>query len=592
MQMKNRRMLAAVLSAALLLSTCTTTNTWVYAQEESVGETETDLESGSISDPGETGEPSETGESSISGIKTEETQETETAAAEETETETESPETERQPQIANSWRYSNGELLVPNTYAVDDPNAWTKVDGFYVNNLGDPIKGAISRGIDVSSYQGSIDWEKVQADDVSFAIIRCGYGDNWEIDIDEDGIYDQDDRYWEINAAACERLGIPYGTYFYSYAMNEEMVRSEAEHTIRLLEGKNLSYPIYLDLEQAELKTLDPEVLAEHVQLYFEILAEAGYTNVGVYANKDWFDNVLTDPYFDTVNKWVAQYNEECTYEGDYSMWQATSTGRIDGITGNQGYVDINFEMNISYYQIEQFVSRLYNLVLDREPDQDGLDDWSQLLANQEITGAEALQGFVDSPEFQKKEMTDEEYIDIIYQVCLDRHADTAGLEAWKDCLDDGVTRDYILYGVAESNEFTEICASAGIERGNITLTDVRDQSISTTRYVYRCYDVFLGRKPDEEGLTAWISQILSNRNTPEKVAEGFVFSDELKKQNLSDEEFIRILYVGLFDRQADDEGLRDWMAWFEEGRTRMDVFYGFAGSDEFRELIAQFGFR
>ena len=326
MQMKNRRMLAAVLSAALLLSTCTTMNTWVYAQEESVGETETNLDSGSISDS------VETGESSISGIKIEEPQETETAAAEETEADT---ETERQPQIANSWRYSNGELLVPNTYAVDDPNAWTKVNGFYVNNLGDPIKGAISRGIDVSSYQGSIDWEKVQADDVSFAILRCGYGDNWEIDIDEDGIYDQDDRYWEINAAACERLGIPYGTYFYSYAMNEEMVRSEAEHTIRLLEGKNLSYPIYLDLEQAELRTLDPEVLAEHVQLYFEILAEAGYTNVGVYANKDWFDNVLTDPYFDTVNKWVAQYNEECTYEGDYSMWQATSTGRIDGITGN-----------------------------------------------------------------------------------------------------------------------------------------------------------------------------------------------------------------------------------------------------------------
>ena len=165
-------------------------------------------------------------------------------------------------------------------------------------------------------------------------------------------------------------------------------------------------------------------------------------------------------------------------------------------------------------------------------------------------------------------------------------------MEAWKDCLNDGVTRDYILYGVAESNEFTEICASAGIERGNISLTDVRDQSISVTRYVYRCYDVFLGRKPDEDGFKAWISQILNNRNTPAKVAEGFVFSDELKKRNLSDEEFIKILYVGLFDRQADDEGVVDWMAWFDQGRTRLDVFNGFTGSDEFKELIARFGFK
>ena len=555
MRKGSKRVVSVLLSILLLLSVCGTTDFSAYAQEESGVGTETPIEE-------------------ESAPETEASTEEESAPKTEVPVEEESEE-QRAPQIANSWRFSDGELIIPRTYAESVPDAWTRVDGFYVNNLGEVIKGAVGRGIDVSVFQGEIDWEKVRKDDVSFAIIRCGYGDDWLVDDDEDGIYDQDDACWDINTEACEALGIPYGTYFYSYAMNEKMVRSEAEHTIRLLEGKDLSYPIYLDLEQNELATLEPEVLAEHVQLYFELLAEEGYTNVGVYANKYWFENVLTDPYFDTVDKWVAQYNDQCTYEGEYSIWQATSAGTVDGITENSGYVDINFEMDMSYYRIEQFVSRLYELVLGRTPDQEGLDDWSLLLAGKEITGAQALEGFVDSPEFQEKEMTDEEYIDIIYQVCLDRHADEDGAAAWADCLADGVTRDYILYGVAESDEFTRICESAGIERGNITLTDVRDQSISVTRYVYRCYDVFLGRGPDEEGFKSWITQILEGRN-----------------RDLSDEEFIRVLYIGLFDRQADEEGLKDWLAWFDQGKTRLDVFNGFTGSNEFKELIARFGFK
>ena len=253
------------------------------------------------------------------------------------ESETEDEVDLNEPQIANSWRFSNGQLIIATPFTEEDPNAWTKVNGQYINNLGDPISGAVARGIDVSSFQGNIDWEKVQQDDVSFAIIRAGWGNDQE---------DQDDEYWVTNASACENLGIPYGVYFYSYAVNEKMVESEAKHTIRLLEGRNPSLPIYLDLEQDELEELEPEELAANVKLYFELLAKAGYTNVGVYANKDWFENVLTDPYFDTVNKWVAHYNPQCTYEGDYSYWQATNTGSIAGIDGN---VDIDFEIDPDY---------------------------------------------------------------------------------------------------------------------------------------------------------------------------------------------------------------------------------------------------
>ena len=91
--------------------------------------------------------------------------------------------------------------------------------------------------MDVSEWQGKIDWEKVLGDDISFAMIRCGSSLSY------------DDKYWEYNTSECERLGIPYGSYFYSYAEDEEEAKKEAEHALRLLKGKNLSYPIYYDLE-------------------------------------------------------------------------------------------------------------------------------------------------------------------------------------------------------------------------------------------------------------------------------------------------------------------------------------------------------
>ena len=107
------------------------------------------------------------------------------------------------PMVENSWRYTDG-VWTPSEIMTfsDDPNAWGKVDGYFVNNLGDKIEGAVARGIDVSHHQGEIDWEKVKDSDIDFVIIRCGYGGNDS---------SQDDKYWERNVSECERLGIPYG---------------------------------------------------------------------------------------------------------------------------------------------------------------------------------------------------------------------------------------------------------------------------------------------------------------------------------------------------------------------------------------------
>lgn len=294
----------------------------------------------------------ETGAETATGAGTETETEIETETKNEIETETENKiETESETEISgekveNSWRFENGVwsgAYAVSPYGATDYEPWTKTDGGYINSAGNVIPNAISRGVDVSEWQGKIDWEKVLGDDISFAMIRCGSSLSY------------DDKYWEYNTSECERLGIPYGSYFYSYAEDEEEAKKEAEHALRLLKGKNLSYPIYYDLEDNTVRyeTLEDgtvrqrsaEDIAKIARAFCKTLEDAGYS-VSVYANTDWWNNVLTDDYFNRFeDRWVAQYNEKCTYKGAYDFWQCTNTGKVDGITGN---VDIDFKIDSS----------------------------------------------------------------------------------------------------------------------------------------------------------------------------------------------------------------------------------------------------
>ena len=264
------------------------------------------------------------------------TEESREETEKETEEETELKAPQEQAFLENSWRYENGFLirgiaLYSDTYK----NAWKFENGFFVNNLGDPIYGAVTKGIDVSTFNGEIDWQMVADEsDVDYAIIRCGYGNNYT---------SQDDRYWKRNADECTRLGIPFGTYIYSYAANVEEAKSEAEHVLRLIQGYDLSYPVYLDLEDAITEKLSDKEIADIAETFCNIVQNAGY-EVGIYANLWWFNNRLTDSRFSRWEKWIAQYNEQCDYSGDFSMWQCTSSGSVPGITANDGFVDLNFD--------------------------------------------------------------------------------------------------------------------------------------------------------------------------------------------------------------------------------------------------------
>ena len=223
---------------------------------------------------------------------------------------------------ANSWRYENGNLIVS-----EENNSEENISLYATDSPSHP--NGTRLGIDVSEWQEEIDWEKVKADGVDFAIIRCGWGMDFE---------SQDDKWWERNVSECERLGIPYGVYIYSYADSIERAKSEAQHVLRLIEGHNLSYPVFYDMEDSSTIGAD---LAAIATTFCDIIEDAGYP-VGIYANLNWWNNYLTDECFDNWYRWVAQYYTSCNYKGDYTMWQFTSQGFVDGI---DGYCDMNWQI-------------------------------------------------------------------------------------------------------------------------------------------------------------------------------------------------------------------------------------------------------
>jgi GH25 family lysozyme M1 (1,4-beta-N-acetylmuramidase) len=174
--------------------------------------------------------------------------------------------------------------------------------------------------IDVSYHNGTIDWNAVKVSGIEGAILRCGYGDD---------IVGQDDSQWFRNADECTRLGIPFGVYIYSYAKSEAQSRSEAAHVLRLISGYKLSYPVYLDLEESGTESH----AVAGAKIFCDIIEKAGYV-VGIYANQNWFQNIIGNQ-LDRYTKWIARYSSnKPTVACD--IWQHTSDGTVSGISGHE----------------------------------------------------------------------------------------------------------------------------------------------------------------------------------------------------------------------------------------------------------------
>ena len=242
------------------------------------------------------------------------------------------------------------------------------------------------------------------------------------------------------------------------------------------------------------------------------------------------------------------------------------------------------------YTQTEAFCSRLYTLCLGRTADQAGIDYWSLELESYRMTGSEVGYSFVFSDEYKKKNTSDEAYVKMLYKVFMDREADQGGLNYWLDLLNQGMSREYVYKGFAESQEFTKICTSYGIERGTVKLTQARDQNVNLTKFVNRIYVKAMNRTGEANGLNYWCSQIQSKKMTPVQVAESFIYSKEFTDKNLSNTEYIKVLYRTFMGREADTAGLNYWLGRLNKGDSRKTVLKAFAGCQEFKNIVKSFG--
>lgn len=200
------------------------------------------------------------------------------------------------------------------------------------------VSGNATLGIDVSKWQGEIDWDKVKNAGIDFAIIRCGYRGSVTGSLVED-------PYFAQNIRAATAAGVKVGVYFFTQAISEVEAVEEASMVISLIRDYELQYPVFIDTEGAggdgRADELDVETRTAVCEAFCRTVENAGY-EAGVYASRNWYNKRLDTPELENYTIWLAEYRSAPLYQGYYQMWQYTSKGSVDGIKGN-------VDMNISY---------------------------------------------------------------------------------------------------------------------------------------------------------------------------------------------------------------------------------------------------
>ena len=184
------------------------------------------------------------------------------------------------------------------------------------------------KGIDVSSYQGNIDWATVADYGMGFAILRITEQSN------------KVDSQFENNYSGCQKYGIPVGVYKYSYALSVAEIQAEAQNVVDVLDGRELQFPVWLDLEDASQRSLSDSTLMTMIKTFWSVVTAAGY-KFGIYCNMDWYDNVIPEEAKSKYDFWIARYpaNDNGWLQErlrpSYGVgWQYSSKAVIPGISG------------------------------------------------------------------------------------------------------------------------------------------------------------------------------------------------------------------------------------------------------------------
>ena len=199
----------------------------------------------------------------------------------------------------------------------------------------------LEKGIDVSKWNGNVDWDKVKADGIDYVIIRAGYGNS------------NVDPYFKSHIEGASKAGLKIGIYWFSYATSVEKAKEEAAKCLETIAPyKNkISYPVFYDFEYASVDyatkmgvKITKDLSSKMANVFLNEIKNAGYIN-GIYTNKDFGDRYFDEDILYNNYLWVAQYASTCTYPRPYMMWQFTEKGTINGIgtPSKPVYFDVNY---------------------------------------------------------------------------------------------------------------------------------------------------------------------------------------------------------------------------------------------------------
>lgn len=237
---------------------------------------------------------------------------------------------------------------------------------------------------------------------------------------------------------------------------------------------------------------------------------------------------------------------------------------------------------------VEAFVTRMYQQCLSRKPDQTGLEGWVGQLEGGHMNGAQIAEQFVFSNEMLRKNLSNGDFVDVLYRSMMGREADVNGKNGWVGQLNNGnMSRSQVTKAFVESKEFTNICTSYGIIRGNY------DASMAPIeKFVTRFYTLCLNRpNPDQVGLYGWVGQLKGKHMNGAQIADAFFFSKEYVEKNTSNKVYVTTLYRTLMGREPDAGGLSGWVSQLERNyMTREAVMKAFIESPEFSKICVSYG--
>lgn len=207
--------------------------------------------------------------------------------------------------------------------------------------------GAIFEGVDVSVYQGNIDWNRAKADGIEFAIMRAGYGK----------YVSQKDKYFDQNMKNAKAAGLPCGVYWFSYALTPEDAIKEADACYEVIKNYKLEYPVSFDMETESQMKLPKETVAQIIEAFCGRMESYGYYTT-LYTYASFLNYKVDDRIFDKYDIWVAHYNtSKPAFNRNYGLWQYSCTGSVWGITGNvdRDYVYLDYERIIKNAHLNGF---------------------------------------------------------------------------------------------------------------------------------------------------------------------------------------------------------------------------------------------